>query len=189
MAWNGLTILNALAGGPKLTRQIAAVLSRPSRDVSSCLGTLSKRGLIVSADGVHEITEAGRKALASGVELTSGPCNGEATSRHSKTLRVRAWRFMRMRDGFSLGDMLRTLCDGTEAHARDNLRGFVRALEMAGYLQALPRRGAAGEQRWRLRREHDTGPEAPAWHKAARTLRDHNTGEVFTIPLKEARHA
>ncbi|KAF0235320.1 MAG: hypothetical protein FD177_74 [Desulfovibrionaceae bacterium] len=189
MAWNGLTILNALADGPRLTRQIAAALDKPSRDMSGCLGALRRQGLILSAEGVHEITEKGRAALAAGVELTSGPCNGDATSRHSRTLRVRAWRFMRMRDGFSLADMLRTLCDGTEAHAKDNLRSYIRALETAGYLQKLPRRGEAGQQRWRLKRDHDTGPEAPAWNKKARTLRDHNNGKAFAIPVKEASRA
>ena len=97
---------------------------------------------------------------------------------------------MRMRDGFSLGDLLSTLCDGTEAYAKDNLLGYIRALEAAGYFKTLPRRGEAGERRWRLRRDHDTGPEAPAWNKKTRTLTDHNTGEAFTIPRKrEAAHA
>lgn len=181
MAWNGLTILTALAGGSRLTRQIAAALGKPSRDMTGCLRALHRRGLIISVEGVHQITEAGRKALASGVPLTSGPCNGDTTSRHAKTLRARAWRYMRMRDGFSLADVLRTLCDGTEAHAADNLRSYIRALESAGYLQPLPRRGEGGQLRWRLRRERDTGPEAPAWNKKARTLRDHNTGECIIV--------
>lgn len=189
MAWNGLSILNALADGPRLTRQVASALGRPSRDISSCLGALRRRGLIVTASGLHEITAKGRAALAAGVELTSGPCNGDTTSRHSKTLRAKAWRFMRIRDGFSVSDMLNTLCDGTEAHAENNLQSYVRALESAGYLQRLSRRGEAGQQRWRLRRDHDTGPEAPAWNKAARTLRDHNTGECYRLEKSEGeRH-
>jgi hypothetical protein len=185
MAWNGLTILEALADGPRLTRQVAAALKRPSRAISSCLRALQGRGLILSAGGVHEITEAGRKALASGVAITSGPCNGDTTSRHFRTLRAKAWRFMRNHDGFGLGDMLRTLCDGREVSARDNLLGYIRALETAGYLQPLPRRGEAGEQRWRLKRDRDAGPEAPAWNKKARTLRDHNTGECFAVCRRE----
>lgn len=189
MTWNGLTILGALADGALLTRQVAAALGRPSGDISSCLRALQGRGFILSSGGVHEITEAGRKALASGAAITSGPCNGDTTSRHSKTLRAKAWRFMRNCDGFGLGDMLRTLCDGGEACAHDNLLGYVRALESAGYLMRLPRRGEVGEQRWRLKRDRDTGPEAPAWNKKARTLRDHNTGEVIAISNKEARRA
>lgn len=185
MAWNGQAILHALATGPLLTRQLAAHLGRPSGDISGCLRALQGRGLILSADGVHEITEAGRIALASGVAITSGPCCGDTTSRHSRTLRAKAWRFMRNRDGFGLGDMLRTLCDGGEVCAKDNLLGYLRALEAAGYLQPLPRRGEAGERRWRLKRDHDTGPEAPAWNKKARTLRDHNSGECFAVKTKE----
>lgn len=190
MVWNGLTILTALAGGRRLTRQVAAALGKSSRDVGGCLGALRRRGLILSADGVHEITEAGREALASGVAITSGPCNGDATSRKTGTLRAKAWRYMRMRDGFGLDDVLSTLCDGSETDAPCNLRGYIQALESAGYLLALPRRGEAAEQRWRLKRDRDTGPEAPAWNKKTRVLRDHNNGKAYQIPRqKEARHA
>ncbi len=193
MAWNGLTILGALAEGAMLTRQIAAVLGRPSRDVTGCLGSLRVRGFIASVHGIHRITEAGRKALASGTEITSGPCNGATTTRNARTLRVRAWRLMRMRDGFSLDDLLSTLCDGSEADAACNLGTYIQALEAAGYLLPLPRRGDGAPRRWRLRRDRDTGPEAPAWNKAVRVLRDHNTGETFHLPAhrsrKGSRHA
>ncbi len=194
MAWNGLTILNALADGPRLTRQIAAALGEPSSYFPECLRLLRSRGYIVSAEGNHELTEKGRKALADGREITSGPCNGVTTSRHSKTLRVRAWRLMRMRDGFCLDELLSTLCDGSEVDAARNLRTYIRALEAAGYLLRLPKRGEDAPRRWRLRRDRDTGPEAPAWNKATRILRDHNTGQVFAIPrvrqrAREASHA
>lgn len=194
MAWNGLTILNALADGPRLTRQIAAVLGKPSRDVSGCLRALRSRGFIISAEGVHQITEDGREALAAGVVLTSGPCNGNTMSRQSNTLRAKAWRAMRMRDGFSLDDLLTMLCDGSEAQAEDNLRTYISALEAAGYLMRLPKRGKDTPRRWRLKRDHDTGLKAPAWHKATRTLTDHNTGKVFVVARKrslkqEASHA
>jgi len=190
MAWNGLSILNALAGGPLMMRQIAASLGEPSRNLSGCLRTLRNRGLIVSAEGVHQITEAGRAALASGQEITSAPCNGKATSRQANTLRARAWRFIRIRDGFSLDDLLSTLCDGSETDAEGNICSYLLALEIAGYLLPLPRRGEGGALRWRLRRDKDTGPEAPAWNKKTRILRDHNTGEAFTIRRKRgAAHA
>lgn len=191
MAWNGRTILNALADGPRLTRKIAAALGKPSRDVTGCLGALRDRGFITTVEGVHEITQAGRAALATRREIISGPCNGSAMSRQGQTLRAKAWRFIRMRDGFSLDDVLSTLCDGGEPYAADNLRNYLSALEAAGYLQRLPRRGEAGQRRFRLKRDKDTGPEAPAWNKATRILRDHNTSEEFAIPKqsKEAIHA
>lgn len=180
MAWNGLTILDALRDGAKLTRQLAAVLNAPADNVRSCLRTLVKRGLIRSSEGVNQITEAGREALASGREVTSGPCNGNAVSRRFGSLRAKAWRAMRMKTAFSLDDLLMLLCDGSESDAEGNLRSYVNALESAGYLFARARRGEGGQVRWSL--DRDTGPEAPSWNKKTRVLRDHNTGEVFDIP-------
>lgn len=190
MAWNGLTILNALADGPRLTRQIAAASGVSASSLKDCLKMLRGRGLILTVEGNHQLTEAGREAHASGKEITSGPCNGQAVSRHAKTLRSRAWRAMRIRDGFSLDDLLTMLCDGTEADAERNLRTYILALVSAGYLMPLPKRGENPLRRWRLRRDHDTGPEAPAWNKKTRTLTDHNTGKTVIIPRKrEVRHA
>ncbi|GFK94449.1 hypothetical protein NNJEOMEG_02294 [Fundidesulfovibrio magnetotacticus] len=188
MAWNGLTILQALADGPLLTRQIAAVLGKASRDVTGCLGSLSRRGLILSVEGVHELTAAGRQALSTGREITSGPCGGSAASRSRNNLRAKAWRVMQMLEGFGVDDLLTMLCDGEEGDAERNLTSYVHALEAAGYLASL-RSGRTGKPRWRLKRER-AGVEPPAWNKATRVLRDHNTGEAFTIPRKrEARHA
>lgn len=189
MAWNGLSILNALAGGSRLTRQIAADLGTVSATLGKCLRTLRRKGLIASAEGVHQLTDAGRAALATGHELTSGPCNGQAVSRGFNTLRARAWRLIRMRDGFGVDDLLMTLCDGSEADAEGNLTGYMQVLDSAGYFIPM-RKGPAGQMRWKLKSERDTGPEPPSWNKKTRILRDHNTGEVFTIPRKrEARHA
>lgn len=187
MAWNGLTILNALAESAKLTRQIASVLGKPSSDVCKCLRVLRSRGLISSEDGRHEITEEGRQALAAGVDITSGPCNGMTTSRQSNTLRAKAWRAMRMRDGFSLDDLLTMLCDGSEVDAVRNLRTYILALVSVGYLLPLPKRGKDSPRRWRLKRDHDSGPKAPAWNKKTRTLTDHNTGKVFVVASKSSR--
>ena len=182
MAWNGLAILTALSAGPRLTRQIAASLGCPGRDIGRCLRMLARRGFIRSVEGVHELTDAGRVRADQGEEITSGPCNGSAVSRSAGNLRLRAWRLMRMRDAFGLDDLLTTLCDGSEATAAGNLRTYLAALETAGYLARLRRGATRGAPRWRLRRERDTGPEAPAWNKKTRTLRDHNTGQVFRIP-------
>ena len=172
-----------------LTRQIASHLEKSSDSTRACLDVLKQKRLVNSAAGVHQITDKGRQFLAEGRTLTSGPCGGNAATRRGPTLRQRAWRYMRMQDGFGLSDLLRTLCDGGEACAKENLLGYIRALETAGYLLRLPRRGEASELRWRLKRDRDTGPEAPAWNKKTRTLRDHNTGEAFAIPSKEARRA
>lgn len=188
MAWNGLHILAALADGPKLTRQIAASLVKPREDMRRCLDRLRRKGLVDSAEGTHQITEAGRAALAEGRDIMSGPCGGNTTSRQGPTLRQRAWRLMRMRDGFSVEDLLSTLCDGGERDALANLRRYVVALEATGYLTPFRRRGEGGAKRWFLRRDRNTGPEAPALNTAARRLTDHNTGQVFDLGLPGAGH-
>ena len=64
MAWNGLNILAALADGPKLTRQIAAGLGLQANSARHCLDALRRKGLVASAEGTHQITEAGRAAQA-----------------------------------------------------------------------------------------------------------------------------
>jgi len=188
MTWNGLTILTALANGPRLTRQIAAVMGASSNSVRDCLRSLRQRGLLTTTEGNHQITEAGRVALVSGRPLTSGPCDGAATARKSDNLRARAWRAMQIMEGFGLGDLLGMLCDGSEGDAENNLDSYLLALEAAGFLTPM-RPDANGKPRWRLKRDK-AGPEAPAWNKKTRVLRDHNTGKAFSIPRKrEARHA
>ena len=181
MAWGGLAILNALADGPKLTRQLTATLDGPASSLRRCLRNLAERGLVTTAEGAHQITDKGRRALSEGHEVTSGPCSGNAASRRGPTLRQRAWRLMRIRDGFSVEDLLGTLCDDNEGDPGRNLRRYITALEAAGYLSPFRRRGEGGGKRWFLRREMNTGPEAPALNTRAKRLTDHNTGKMFAL--------
>lgn len=182
MAWRGLSILEVLKGGPKLTRQIAAALNVHSMDLPKCLRTLAAKGLIMSCEGNHEITERGARALTEGRELTSGPGVGKAVTHHRTTLRARAWRAMRIREVFSLDDLMMLLCDGEEKDAAGNLGGYIRALAIVGYLTPM-RRQAAGHhpERWRLTNKGNTGPEAPAWNKARGVVTDSNTGDVYSV--------
>lgn len=195
MAWRGADILKLLLAGPLLTRQIATSMGISADAAKSHCQKLRARGLITSCEGVHEITPSGREWAASDRVIKSGPSADKAQARQKATLRARAWRAMRMRDGFSLDDLLTMLCDGTERDATTNLDDYIRALAGAGYLLPLPRRGNGQHpQRYRLRRERNTGPEAPAWNKPNRTVTDANTGEVFIVPRRkdakqEAPHA
>lgn len=186
MAWPGLAILNALADGPKLTRQLATSLGKTPGAARLCLETLRHKGFILSAEGAHQLTDKGRMALAEGREITSGPCGDAAPSRRGPTLRQRAWRAMGIREGFSLDDLLTMLCDGSEKDAVRNLTRYLAALEMAGYLLPLSRRGEGQVKRWRLRRDRITGPEAPAFNTHTRRLTDCNTGEVIELGRSKA---
>ncbi len=185
MAWRGLPILDALKGGPMLTRQIAAALNVPTGNLLGCLRTLKTRGLITSCEGIHQIAEKGTQALIHGREITSAPGVGKAASRRKATLRARAWRAMRIREAFSLDDLMMLICDGEEQDAARNLGGYIRALAVAGYLLPM-RRQTTGRhpERWRLTNKGNTGPDAPAWNKARGMVTDPNTGEVFMMRPK-----
>lgn len=185
MAWYGTPLLQQVADQPRLLRELVAALGTSREGTRLSCKALHKRGYATFTEGILTITDAGRAVLASGTELRSGPESRNVSTRAGNTLRARAWRAMRMRDGFSLDDLLTMLCDGSEAYAEKNLGDYIRALACAGYLLALPRRGDGPHpQRYRLRRDRNTGREAPAFNKATRTLTDLNTGEVFRIPTR-----
>lgn len=118
--------------------------------------------------------------MADNVKLTAGPCTGKTQSRRKRTLRDKAWAAMRGREFFSVEDLLFLLItEGDSAKAQLNVQSYVTALEGAGY---LVRKMNNGQRRYRLRRDMDTGPLAPAWNKATRTVTDANMGKRFHVP-------
>lgn len=185
MAWHGRTILETLCGGAKLTRELAEATGAP--DLRGCLRHLRARGFMTSAEGVHSITDAGREALENSRKLTAGPCSVKACSRQKRTLRDKAWSAIRQRDFFSVDDLLMLLLsEGDSAAAKGNLQSWVTALVSVGYLSGKPETSRTAPRRYRLRREMDTGPLAPAWNKATRMVTDPNTGKRFHVPAKGA---
>lgn len=178
MTWYGLPVLRQLAEGPRLSAEVAAALGLATPQLKKTFRCLRARGYIRTVEGVHEITEAGRSTLEQDEEITCGPRKGR--KRNEGSLRARAWRAMRIKEKFSLDDLLTLLCDGTELSAENNLRSYLRALEGAGYLVELKRRGPENTPRWWLSR--DTGLRAPSWNRLTRTVADPNTGEVIYVP-------
>lgn len=182
MAWRGLEVLGQLAGGPKLTRDLVDALGMTKDGVRDVCKRLVARGLMQSGEGVHGITEAGIQALAGGAEVVSGPKKGGCVERYKGSLRAKAWRALRIRRKAGVDELLPLVLAAAaaqedEVNARRSLDYYLRALTLAGFLTELPRRG--GLARWVLVR--DTGPCAPAWHKAQRTVTDANTGEVHNV--------
>ena len=190
MAWRGLEILGLLASGPKLTRDLVNALGMTKAGVRDACKRLVARGLMQSMEGVHGITEAGTLALAGGAEVVSGPKKGGCEERYKNSTRAKAWRGLRIRNKAGVDDLLPLVlgASGTkqeEQQARRNLECYLRALTLAGFLHELPRRG--GPARWVLVR--NTGPCAPAWNKAQRTVTDSNTSTVYPLPsTAEASH-
>jgi DNA-binding transcriptional MocR family regulator len=182
MAWRGLEMLAQLAGGPKLTRELVDALGMTKAGVRDVCKRLAARGLMQSVEGLHGITEAGRAALAGGAELLTGPRKGSCAERYKNSTRAKAWRAFRIRRKASVEDLLPLLLPSDadkpgEKRARNDLTNYLAALTASGHLVQLPLRG--GQARWLLAR--DTGPCAPAWHKARRTVTDANTGEVHRV--------
>lgn len=177
MNWLGLPALRALAEGPLLTGELAKALGLATDKAGQVCRCLRARGLVRTYERIHELTAAGRQAVKRGEEITCGPAKGAV--RRGESLRARAWRAMRIKEKFSLDDLLTLLCDGTEKAAESNLKDFLRVLERAGYLMELKRRGGDGSRRWWLAK--DTGLQAPSWNRLTRTLADPNTGEVYRV--------
>ncbi len=184
MTWLGLPTLRALASGPLLTAELAKAMGISVDSTRSVCRCLRARGLMRTVEGIHELTEAGRQAMTIGQEITCGPDKGGV--RRAESLRAKAWRAMRIKVKFSLDELLSLLCDGEEKDAAGNLRRYLRALELTGYLVEMKRTGADGSRRWWLAK--DTGLHAPAWNKKAWTLTDPNTGESHDLmQFKEKR--
>ena len=146
------------------TRQIAAALDAVSAGVSAACSCLRKHGLVHTEGSIHGLTEAGRQWVEVGGFL---PCQraGRAATSEGRTLRQRAWNVMRMADKITVADLLRTLCDGSERGAEDNLKSYCRALYRAGLLGKTARTGD-----YFLRDGANTGPKAPSYKGRARWI-------------------
>lgn len=131
--------------------------------------------------GCHQLTNAGREAIAAGMQVRSGP-KGTHTGKkvNQGTLRIRVWRAIRIRRKFSIPDLIALVAQGGERDIESNIGKYLRALTRAGYLVKLPRRepGVAmtsnGYVRWWLQDAKDTGPLAPVWRQSANTVYDPN---------------
>ena len=81
-----------------------------------------------------------------------------------------------MADKITVADLLRTLCDGSERGADDNLKNYCRALYRAGILGKTARTGD-----YFLRDGANTGPKAPSYNRVEKSVTDRNTGKIVSI--------
>lgn len=174
-------IVHMLADGPRFTRQIAAELDVRGESVAAVCRCLRHKGWVCGEGGLHGLTRHGQDELARGGFI---PCRrkGRAAASAGRTLRQRAWAVMRMADHFSVDSLLRTVSDGEERNAENNLTNYCRALYRAGFLGRMARTRA-----FFLRAGADTGPLAPAYNRAEKCVTDRNTGR--TIFLEGNKHA
>lgn len=177
-------LLMELANGERQeTATLAGVLNASKRQVSDAAALLARKGLLKRpAAGVYELTRAGREASVEGINLTSGPKGAyDKVRAHRDTFRERAWRSMRIRRRFTIGDIVSDAARDTERDARNNAMRYVGILRRAGYVREMPRRqqGTAltsnGFKVFAL--IQNTGPRAPVWRQARAVLHDFNLGE------------
>lgn len=131
--------------------------------------------------GQYRLSERGLIRVRAGFKINSGPARAHGKAfRQRDSFRVRAWKSMRVRIVFTVGDVL---SDATrdEPDQSNNLLKFLGQLRRAGYVGEMPtkERGSKitspGFKRFRLLK--NTGVFAPVYRPRERTLMDFNTGE------------
>jgi len=161
-----------------------ALADHVRREIVKCAGRLVLRGLLERVElGCYQLTEEGKRAVASGEMITSGPYRPDrGRSRKPRdSMRQRAWQAMRMSGAFTIGDIAIAAASSKDYSPERNLQKYFRALRAAGYLIELPirARGTAltsnGFKRFRLMK--DTGPIAPVFRQAQKSIFDHNLGD------------
>lgn len=179
-------LLGVLQEGPMSRAEIKAVLGFDWRQTTNAAQNLLRRGYLeILEDGRYRLTLDGMTAALQGEVITCGP-KGQVKEIRD-TLRERAWRSMRMRRAFGIGDLVSDAVnaeDGGQPH--DNLRRYVSRLSQAGYIKEIARRtpgtafGSNGFKRYMLVK--NTGPRAPIFREIACAIYDPNTGE--NVPCK-----
>lgn len=174
-------LLQALADGPLSRADIRDRLGLDWRQTTNATRSLIRHGFVELLDGGRcRLTEAGASAVETGTVISGGPKGVVKIVRD--TFRERAWRAMRVRKAFTIGDIVADASsDADEGQPRDNAARYISRLKQAGYVRELPRRlpgvsvGSNGFKRFMLVR--NTGPRAPIWRESQCAIHDPNTGE------------
>lgn len=170
-------LLRALGDGPLTEAEVRARLGINWRQAQGAAARLMARGYLTVAPGrTYMLTDAGQAAAASGEAITGGPKGRVKLIRD--TFRERAWRAMRVRRSFTIGDIVADAAGPDEGRPRDNAARYISRLRQAGYVAELPRRQAGtapssnGYKRFTLRK--NTGPLAPVWRADLGVIFDPN---------------
>lgn len=174
-------ILSLLADGRANTiAQLVAALEMNHRQVTNGAAKLLQRGYLMRMpDGVLQLSAEGLVAAAAGESIKGSPQTKVRGIRD--TFRDRAWRAMRIRRRFTVGDIVSDAGRDGDGQPEDNARRYISRLKQAGYIGELPKRrtGTAlssnGFKQFVLLK--NTGPRAPIWRSEANTIHDFNTGE------------
>jgi hypothetical protein len=174
-------LLRALLEGPMSRETVKARLGLDWRQTTNAARSLDKRGYLqLTAEGEYRLSDAGLVAAEAGEAVRSGPKGVVKIA--PDTFRQRAWRAMRARGNFSIGDIVMDAGrDEDGGQPRDNAARYIKRLVQAGYVSEAARRqpGTApssnGFKRFTLRR--NTGPMAPVFRSEVSAMHDPNTAE------------
>ena len=164
----------------KLAQLVGVTAKRTSKAAASLI---SRRYAVRARIGIYEITPAGRAALASGVRISSGPLDKNATvlvRPITNGFRDRCWTSMRLRRIFTIRDLVAD-AEAGEKDAENDAGRYVRILISVSYIKAETSRepgtkpGSNGYKRFRLVK--NTGPRAPLHRSKLGIVHDFNTGE------------
>lgn len=176
---NAVLAVLADAGRCLVLDELAAALGLTKNNITIGARALIERGYAVRRErGCFEITPEGVALRVSGMELSSGPRGPVKRTRGvKKSLRRCLWRAIRIKQKFTVCDLLVLSTNGDEKSARNNAQGYVRALAAAGYLAELRSLTPNGPKRYALVR--DTGPEMPLLRHELGIIYDPNTKAVY----------
>lgn len=179
-------ILRHLADGCCRTiSELETELGLTRRQVSDGAAKLAVRKYLCRMErGCYQLTDLGLDAATSGEVITSGPSGPDTKRVRAKlrnTFRDRAWRSMRMRRQFSIGDIAADAATDGDIDPDNNVSRYLRHLRAAGYVSEMRGRQSGtkptsnGFKRFCLAK--DTGPVAPVYRPKTGTLHDYNLGK------------
>ena len=124
--------------------ELAQKLELSTKSISQAVGNLIKHGYATrSSTGVYRLTDKGKSLKRSGQPLVinPGPEKGYQWPIEKKdNFRSRAWKAIRIKQKFTVNDILMLAKDGSEKQALNQLHIYLRALTRAGFLMELKSR-------------------------------------------------
>lgn len=180
-----MPVADALMGGECLTTAaLAEITGLEGRRVADACCRLVSRGWIVRRErGCFELSPEGRRAIANGETITSGPngplTQGEPRRPRRRTIRDKIWTAMLTLRKFRIADL-----EMMAGASHTNALKYALALEKAGYLTRLRSEPGSAETsngfvRWLLVRP--TGASAPVYRSDRGEVFDRNTSETHNI--------
>jgi len=180
-------LLRALAGGPLSRAEVKEQLGFDWRQTTNSARALMRRGyLTVLENGRYQLSDSGLEAAGRGEKVSGSRHVTVKTVRD--TFRERAWRAMRVRKVFTIGEIVSDAASDDGGQPRDNAARYISRLKQAGYIKEMPRRapgtaiGSNGFKRFALVR--NSGPKAPVFREGAGCIHDPNTGEDISCALR-----